>query len=245
MRVAVLSDIHCQPRRPSTRSSPPRLGRCRLASRRRRRLRPRTRRRRRAPRRRSARSASRGNHDRRRARRRRDRLVQPRCPGGDGVDPRRIAEPDARLAGGPAGRAAEERVHASSTAARATRSGSTSTSPAVARANLARPDDPHRPARPHPRPDGLRRARRADRADRARRTARRVPASTAGRRSSTRAASASPGTAIRARASSMLDTDAGAAHLAPRRLRHRARSRRRCATPACRAGSSSAWRSAL
>ena len=60
-----------------------------------------------------------------------------------------------RLAGGPPGHPDRGGRSASSTAARATRSGSTSLTAAIARANLERPRDTARPLRPHPPADGL------------------------------------------------------------------------------------------
>ena len=67
----------------------------------------------------------RGNHDAAAAGGDRDRLVQPGRPGGHGVDPDGHLGDDPGLAGGAARCAGSRRTSRSSTAARATRSGST------------------------------------------------------------------------------------------------------------------------
>ena len=152
MRVAVLSDIHGNLAALDAVLAH-RIGRRRLAPRRRRRLRPRARRRRRAPRRdrrgRRPRQPRRGGD-----RRRRDRLVQPRRARGDGVDPagdrrRRRGTgwrpcPSATIDGG------FRLVHGSPREP----IWEYIMSVPVARANLA-PHDDARAVRPHPRADGL------------------------------------------------------------------------------------------
>ena len=180
-----------------------------MASRRRRRLRARAGRRRRSPDEPSARSASAATTMPRRPAAPRS-TGSTRMPGRPWNGPATtISGPHARVARRPPAAPARSRLHARPR-------------------QPARPDlgvrdhggagpgrpvghlDRARPARPHPRPDRVHRGRRPD-ADVSRRVpATRSPSARAGR-SSIRAASASRATAIRGRATSILDLEAGTA----------------------------------
>ena len=132
-----------QHRGPRRGPRPRRRGRCRLAPRRRRRLRPRSRRRRRAPARASSAIGVRGNHDAAALGGREIEWFNPDARRAMEWTRDTIDAGDPRLAGGPARAARRSTTSRSSTAARATRSGSTSPRARSRAANLARARDPH------------------------------------------------------------------------------------------------------
>ena len=230
---AVLSDIHANLVALEAVLAAHRVGRRRLAPRRRRRLRPRAGRGRRAPRR--------ARRDRRRA----ATTIGPRS--ADARSSGSTRTPGRRWSGPAAG---SRRRPATGCAAcpKPARRADTFPRPrqparpdlgvrhhpsSVARANLDGADDPRRAVRPHPPADGLDPDGRPGRRPAARRGADDHASTDRADARSTRAASASRG---RRPAGELAGARHGGRdrHLAPGRVRHRRPSRRRCATPGCR-----------